>query len=322
MTTRVILVMALAGVNSLAQGASKRSVAVDDFEYSAVKSDVQAIFSTQVDIGKGIGALMVNRLSKLPNLTVVERANVGVVLKEQDFGASGRVKKGTQARTGQIRGADYTLMGDIVVFGRDDRSRSVYGGGGTIGGGGVGGVKRREDKAVVMFAYRLVDNESSEVILSGEARGESKRSSTSGFAGFWAGPVIAGGGFNFASQNFAETIIGEATIDACDKLAQDIAVKAGQIPQSKDVEIEALVAAVEGGQVFINAGSAAGVQVGDKFSIQRVVREVRDPVTKEVLDSVVEPVGIATITQVREKVSIGTLKSGGTVKVGDRAEKQ
>lgn len=198
----------------------------------------------------------------------------------------------------------------------------MYGGGGTIGGGGVGGVKRREDKAVVVFAYRLVDNETSEILLSGEARGESKRNSTSGFAGFWAGPVIAGGGFNFASSNFAETIIGEATIDACDKLAQDIAVKATQVPKSKDVEIEALVAAVEGQQVYLNAGSAAGVQVSDRFAIRRVVKEVRDPITKDVLDFVVEPVGFVTITQVREKVSIGTLQGGGAVKTGDRAQKQ
>jgi hypothetical protein len=36
---------------------------------------------------------------------------------------------GTGARIGQINGADLTLMGDILVFGRDDRSA----------GGGVGG---------------------------------------------------------------------------------------------------------------------------------------------------------------------------------------
>lgn len=306
----------------LAQAQARRSVAVDDFEYSAVRTSVQAIFNTNVDIGKGIGALMVSRLAKMPNFTVVERANVGTVLKEQDFGASGRVKKGTQARTGQVRGADFTLMGDIVVFGRDDRSRGGYGGGGVPGAGGVGGVRRTGNKAVVVLAYRLVDNETSEIILSGEARGESKRSSTSGMAGFWGGGVMGGGGFDFSARNFAETIIGEATIDACDKLAQEMATKVSQVPQSKDIEIEALVAAVEGGQVYLNAGSASGVQAGDKFVIQRVVKEVRDPVTKEVLDAIVEPVGTVTVNQVREKVSIGTLQGGGTVKAGDKAVKQ
>ena len=61
-------------------------------------------------------------------------------MKEQDFGASGRVKKGTQARIGQIRGADFTMMGDIVAFGRDDRRKAagvgvvVPGAGGAAGG--------------------------------------------------------------------------------------------------------------------------------------------------------------------------------------------
>lgn len=300
----------------------KRSVAVNDFEYSAVRTSIQAIFGTQQDIGKGINALMINRIAKDGSFRVVERANVGVVLKEQDFGASGRVKQGTQARSGQVRGADYTLMGDIVVFGRDDRNRGAYGGGGTAAGGGFGGAGRSEGKAVVVLAYRLVDNETSEILLSGEARGESKRSSTRGFGGFWTGGVAGGGGVDFSAANFAETIIGEATIEACDKLAMDLASKAGQASQPKDIEIEALVAAVEGGQIYLNAGAAAGVQVGDKFAIQRVVKEVRDPVTKEVLDAVLENAGTVTVTQVRDKVSIGTLQAGGAVKPGDKAVKQ
>lgn len=305
-----------------AQAQSKRSVSVQDFEYSAVRTSVQAIFGTQLDIGKGINALMVNRLAKQGTFRVVERANVGTVLKEQDFGASGRVKRGTQARTGEIRGADYTLMGDIVVFGRDDRNRGAFGGGGTAAGGGFGGAGRSEGKAVVVLSYRLVDNETSEIVAAGEARGESKRTSTRGMGGFWGGGAVGAAGFDFSAANFAETIIGEATIEACDKLAQDLNARSGQAAQAKNIEIEALVAAVEGGQVYLNAGSSSGVQAGDTFAIERVVKEVRDPATKEVLDVVTETVGTVKITQVREKVAIGTLSGGAAVKVGDRAIKQ
>ena len=39
--------------------------------------------------------------------------------------------------------------------------------------------------AVVVLDYRIVDVETSEVIASGEARGESKRTSAGGGAGFW-----------------------------------------------------------------------------------------------------------------------------------------
>lgn len=320
MRARALLAVVLLAGSAQAQ--SKRSVSVQDFEYSAVRTAVQAIFGTQLDIGKGINALMVNRLAKQGTFRVVERPNVGTVLKEQDFGASGRVKRGTQARLGEIRGADYTLMGDIVVFGRDDRNRGGFGGGGTAAGGGFGGVGRSEGKAVVVLAYRLVDNETSEIVAAGEARGESKRTSTRGVAGFWGGGAVGAGGFDFSAANFAETIIGEATIEACDKLAADLSSRSGQAAQAKNIEIEALVAAVEGGQVYLNAGSASGVQAGDTFAIQRVLKEVRDPATKEVLDVVVETIATVKITQVREKVAIGTLEGGASVKVGDRAIKQ
>ena len=300
---------------------SKRSLAVEEFDYSAVLTAAQAIFGTQVNLGQGIRALMVKRIAQDGKFTVVERAKVNTLIKEQDFGASGRVKKGTQARIGQIRGADYTVMGDIVVFGRDDRSRSIAGGAVGRAGGAFGGVGSAEGKAVVVLNFRLVDNESSEILVTGEARGESKRVSKGGFGGFWGGGAAAAGGAAFTASNFAETIIGEAVMDACDKLAIQLSGQAGQASGGRHIDIEALVATVEGSSVVINAGSATGVQVGDTFEVQRVLREVRDPQTKEVLDVVTQPVGTLKIGTVREKISIGTL-IGGPAKEGDRVVKK
>ena len=84
-------------------------------------------------------------------------------------------------------------MGDIVVFGRDDRR--VSGGAGAFvpgAGAAVGGYKA-EGKAVVVLDYRIVDVETSEVVASGEARGESKRTSKGAGAAFFAGGVFGGG---------------------------------------------------------------------------------------------------------------------------------
>lgn len=312
--------LAAAGA-AVAAGQTKRSVAVDEFDYSAVMTAAQAIFGTQVNLGVGIRALLVKRIAQDGKFTIVERAKVNTLIKEQDFGASGRVKKGTQARIGQIRGADYTLMGDIVVFGRDDRSTRVAGGAGGRGGGGFGGVGSAEGKAVVVIDFRLVDNESSEVVMTGEARGESKRVSRGGFGGFWGGGVAGGGGAAMTASNYGETIIGEATMAACDQLAQQISQQSAQASGAKNAEIEAQVATVEGGSVIITAGSAAGVQVGDRFEVQRVLREVRDPQTKEVLDVVTQPVGEFRVVTVREKISIGSM-TGGPAKEGDRVVKK
>jgi len=307
---------------ALAFGQSKRSVSVEDFDYSTVRTVSQSVFGTQVDVGKGISALLVKRIAQDGKFTVVERNKVSTVLKEQDFGASGRVKRGTQARIGQIRGADFTIMGDIVAFGRDDRSRGGAAGAAVPGAGGVGGLRRSEGKAVVILNFRMVDNESSEIVMTGEARGESKRSSTRGFAGVWAGGVMAGGTVDFSSSNFAETIIGEAVIDACDKLAQQIGQQSGSVSSNKNVEIEGLVADVAGGQVYINVGSSSGVQTGDKFQVSRIVREVKDPTTKEVLDVVTEPVGTLVVSTVRDKIAIGAMSGGGAPKAGDKVEKK
>ena len=100
--------------------------------------------------------------------TVVERRKVNTVMKEQDFAASNRVKQGTGARIGQIRGADLTLMGDIVVFGRDDRRVSGAAGAVVPGAGGVAGGYRQTNKAVVVLDYRIVDTETGRPLPEGQ----------------------------------------------------------------------------------------------------------------------------------------------------------
>jgi len=137
---RAIVVVALAALTllslSLTAQNSKPSIYVEPFDYSTVMTSVQAVFGTNVNIGDGIRAMMVKRMSDGGSFTIVERAKIDNVLKEQDFGASGRVKQGTQAKIGNITGARLAVMGDIVVFGRDDRK--VGGNAGGFGGGVFG----------------------------------------------------------------------------------------------------------------------------------------------------------------------------------------
>lgn len=311
-----------AGFGSLAAAVclpaqAKRSVAVESFDYSTVMSTVQAVFGTQVDVGTGIGALMVKRIAQDGKFTVVERRKVANIMKEQDFAASNRVKKGTGARIGQIRGADFTLMGDIVAFGRDDRRIGGVAGASVNGRGGVGGLSRATGKAVVVLNYRLVDNETSEIIATGEARGESKRSSTGGLAGMWTGGTLIGGGFGNNASNFHETIIGEAVIDAVDKLAADLNSRGGSVAGTpKELEVEALVADVSGASMTITAGSNSGVTPGVRLGVFRKGKEIKDPVTGEVLDVQTDRIGDFTVQTVRERIAIGTY-NGQPAKVGD-----
>jgi curli biogenesis system outer membrane secretion channel CsgG len=285
--------------------ADKKRVIVDEFDYSTVKSSVQAVFNTQADIGKGIRAMLVKRMGDANKVVVVERAKVDQLMAEQDRNASNRVKQGSGARVGRISGADAVLAGDIVVFGRDDKKTNIGGGGFARGPFAGIHIKNEEDKAVVVIDYRLVDAETSEVIATGEARGESIRKSKGfgGMGGSWGGG--GGGGIDMTSSNFGATIIGEATQDCVNKLGEILSQQATTMRKAVR-EVETRVADVSGSSMVIAAGANDGVNVGETFDILKVLREVRDPQTKELLDTVTEQAGVLTITSVRDKIATGS----------------
>ena len=60
-----------------------------------------------------------------------------------------------------------------------------------------------------------------------------------------------------------------------------------------------------------------GVKVGDRLSIKRKVREVRDPATGKVLRAIENSVGSITITEVEDTSAVGRFSGSDTAKVGD-----
>jgi curli biogenesis system outer membrane secretion channel CsgG len=299
-----------AGV-SASPNAGKRRVAISAFDYSSVKTAVTSIAGNDVNIGQGIRSMLMVKMAQSKTVVLLEREKIKQVMNEQDFGATNRVKQGTQAHIGQITGADAMLFGDIVTFGRDDKGKR-NGAGGVLGGlGGPFGTigarvanAHQTDKAVVAINLRLVDAETGEVIDSEEARGESTRTSTNwgAVAGSWRG--AAGGSSSMTSSNFAETIIGEATQAAVDRIAAILEQKMPGV-SAKARTIEGTVANIDGCTLYISVGGNDGVHVGDHFEIHKVLKDVVDMQTKEVLDKQTVKVGDFIVSTVRDKVSIG-----------------
>ena len=313
-------ILCCSSVPAFAQG--KKTMSIENFDYSAVMTSVQAIWGTQQDIGQGINAMMTKRIAQDGRYTVVERRKIENLTKEQDFSASNRVKQGTGARIGQIKGAQLTLAGDIVVFGRDDRHNGGAVGGGTFGAGAVIGGYKNTNKAVVVLDYRLIDVETSEVVSTGEARGESKRDSKGFGIGLLAGGVGVGGGVAMNSSNFDQTIIGEATMDAVNKLSAQLNASTLQGgADSRDLDLDARVADVTGNSITINAGSAAGLQPGQTFTVYHKGKEIKDPSTGEVLDVQTTAIGQFTVTMVRDRITVGNFSGTGQPAVGDVVRK-
>jgi cell shape-determining protein MreC len=99
-----------------------------------------------------------------------------------------------------------------------------------------------------------------------------------------------------------------------------LGAKASSLPAHVS-KVNAVVADVSGNTLILNAGSNAGVKVGDELVISRAVRTVKDPTTGAVLKTVTTKIGMAKVTEVDEGSATVTLTPGtnGPAKVGDMA---
>jgi curli biogenesis system outer membrane secretion channel CsgG len=267
--------------------------------------------STTDDIGKGLQGMIMNRLQQSHVVTVLERN--AAIDEELKRGVSAQTSPGSRPALGRSLGADCIVTGDITIFGRDDKTTKKGGIlAGLIPGKAAGitgfGVTRKEEKAVVGLELRLVDAETSEVLLPIHARGESKRmSKTLGLEGLGLGAGGgAGGGFQSAmnNSNFANTILGEATINAVDQIVKQIQEKIPQLP-AKPRKIEGRVASITPNGIYLALGSQDGVVPGDRFEIRQINNQVLDPQTKDPIATEAVKVGELVVSEVDEKSSIG-----------------
>jgi curli biogenesis system outer membrane secretion channel CsgG len=296
--------------------APKRLVTIMNFDYATVQTYVQQIFGSNQDIGKGISDMLVDKLLKDGKYRLVERSALDKILAEQNFSNSDRADSNTAAKIGKVLGVDAIIIGSITQFGRDDQHTNVGGGGYGLGKFGLGGIGASKAKAMVGITARVINVSTGEILASVEGIGQSTRSSTSllGGGGGWSGG--GGGALDMGSSNFANTILGEATHKAVDDVGAKLDDEADKIPE-RVLTVSGLVADASGNTLILNVGKKAGVKVGDKLTISRQVRVVKDPATGKVIKSIEDKVGDATVTEVDDDSATATFAGAGPAKVGD-----
>ena len=304
-----------AAAPAAAQGRKKR-VAIFDFDYATVQTSTQALFGTNVDVGKGISDLLVTDLVKDGTYSVIERKALDKILTEQNFSNSDRANPTSAAKIGKLLGVDAIIVGSITQFGNETKNTNIGGAGAGIGGFGIGGFGKKKSKAIVVVNARMVDIDTAEILGVADGKGESSRESTSllGGGGNWHG--FGAGGANFGSSDFQQTIIGEAVKGAVDQLSTGLIANNGKL-QTRTINVSGLVAAVESGQIILNVGGKAGLKVGDQLNVERVTKEIKDPATGQVIRRLATPVGVLKITEVDDISAVAVAVSGTGFKVGD-----
>ena len=305
----------LAGAQTQASTRTKR-VAILDFDYSTVRSEAAALFGTDIDVGRGISDMLVTSLVNDGTYSVIERAMLNQILAEQDFSNSDRADSRSAAQIGRVLSVDAIIVGSVTQFGNDTRRTGIGGFGRAVGRIGFGGFDQEDAKAVVAIDARIINVDTAEILAVAQGSGESSRKSTSivGGGGSWRG--FGAGGVNFGSSDFQETILGEAVRLATEDLSAGLLSRSGRI-DLRQVVVEGLVAAVDGNLIILNVGSDAGASVGDRMTIERVTREIRDPATDEVIRRLSSEIGAIELIDVDAISAIGRIVAGADFQVGD-----
>jgi curli biogenesis system outer membrane secretion channel CsgG len=320
----LVLTASFAALPSQAQ---KRKVAVLDFGYATVRTNVAAIFGTDQDIGKGISLMLEGQLLNGGDFRLIDRSAMDKILKEQDFSNSNRADPATAAKIGGLLGVDCIIVGDITAFGSKDKH---YGGvGGGVGGyaGAIGGLGYKKSNQIVEITAKIIDVNTAEILAITDGHGEAKSSGMT-FGGIGAGGgKIAGGQFDMGSSNFLESDIGKAVKASVVQLATNLDAKSASLPPPSAPPVAALppldglVADASTSDIIVNVGSKNGIKVGDTLAVTRVNKVINDPVTGKPLRVLEDKIGTLTLISVDPDSAVGKFAGAGAPKIGDHIKR-
>ena len=172
-------------------------------------------------IGNGMADMLSDALLQSNRFIVLDRQAIGDVIREQDFGGSGRVRKDTAAAIGEIEGADLLVKGSVTEF-----EPGSAGAGGGIGMGGfgwpgavIGGVLGGLRQSHVAMIIQVVDAKTSRLLFSTTVEGKANDFNIGGALAGFGGHFIGGAGLGTFQKTPVEKAIRVAILQAVNELA-------------------------------------------------------------------------------------------------------
>lgn len=177
------------------------------------KNTVTNAWWWQGPVARDLSHALANELQSAGGLQIVERQNIKAVLSEQELEELGIVKKGspTAAQKGQMKGAQYIVLGTVTSY---DTSTDVNSSGGGMSFMGFGGRKQTTiTKDYVAIDIRVVDSTTGSIVghrtVEGRARNSSVQKNNGGSlapaAGLAAAFIPGMGSAGYAAAGAAAT---------------------------------------------------------------------------------------------------------------------
>ncbi len=249
------------------------------------------------NIGDGLTEMLISELFKTSRFIMVERSALADVVKEQELGQTGLVRKETAAKVGEVLGAQLLVAGAVTEF-----EAKSGGGGGGVGFSGLN-LAMKTSSAHVGVDIRLVDASTGQILKSYNANASAQET------GFGFGATVKG--VSFGSDAFMKTPLGEATREAIFKAVMFIVGEMERVPWS------GRVVQVKEGSVYVNAGANVNLRPGMRLAAFCKGEDLVDPATGLILGSKDDFAGMVTLMQIEEKFSVGMFVGNGALKRGD-----
>ncbi len=288
------IVLLVNSINSFGQ--TKKRVAVFSFED---KTDHRWHWWTGQPVGEGMADMLTTELVKSGKYQVIERQAIEKIMQEQQLGQTGMVTPQSAAQVGQLLGVELAIIGAVTEFGH---KQSDVGGFLKKQGFGLG---VQSASASVGIDVRFVNTSTGEIIIADNVRKEESKK----------GLKLDTQQFSFKNKNdFDESLVGKATRKAIEEIMVKLDGQMGSLPwQAKVIKVADNI-------VYINAGSEAGLKVGDILEVVSKGEELIDPDTGLSLGSEESKVGTIEVSDNNignGKASKCVIKSGGGFKQGD-----
>ncbi|MFT4111774.1 CsgG/HfaB family protein [Silvibacterium sp.] len=301
----VAWVWLLVGVCPLLIGQGSRRLAIMEANGSAARGN-PGIAAMEARVSDDLNA----KLAGQPGITLIDRASVDKLIKEQNFQNSDRSDANTAARIGKLLGVSQVVLVNVY-----DASYSTH-------QDGSNGSSKTTGTMVLRANARLIDVETA-VILA-QPKSEFQDSVV-------VGETSKSQGFNFgairvpakqkSSGGDPKVIQDNETAKAVDSVTTDLATQFKAVIASapKPKAAPALVAGIANGSVFINEGAGSGIKAGDHFQVTRTVSVgLTDPTTGQPIVRK-QKICVLTISDVEDTNASGTC-AGGLPQSKDVAE--
>jgi curli biogenesis system outer membrane secretion channel CsgG len=254
-------------------------------------------------------AMLTDALVSDGRFVVVEREDLANIATEQQLGAQASTTAETAASAGKMIGASLIVRGTVTKFEPNAGASGVslgLPGGGLLGGQSLG---LKGSHALIAISLRVIDSTTGQVLSTVRAEGTASSH----------GVDLSGAASNGATiglSTLKTTPLGQAAEDAIDKAVPQIALAAERQPWS------AMVIEVDGPTVYVNAGAEQNIQAGTVLHVRRKAKDLVDPGTGVILDTLTTDIGSIRIDAVRPKTSTAVVVDGGPPARGDLLQVQ